>query len=219
MGLVGDCIPREQSMPTCTKCHTTDTPCWREGPEGARTLCNACGIRWKRLMGRTKRPAKRANNIHQMGRNMSGPTKPEKKVTTKVDALQRTHNSHRTRSISLPPEDTSVLSARQIMSMNQNQLLECILSRLDELEGSQNRTSLQVRVLAGRLTCSDDPADTAILDPETSTEYLKNQYEETLEQELDVMMNGDGENEAWLLATMRRGTPVTQIPFEQLKRS
>ena len=150
---------------------------------------------------------------------MSGPTKPEKKISSKVNPVQRAHNSHRTRSISLPPEDTSVLSARQIMSMNQNQLLECILSRLDELESSQSRTSLQVRVLTGRLTCADDPADLAILDPNTSTDILKNQYEETLEQELDVMMNGDGENEAWLLATMRRGTPVTQIPFEQLKRS
>ncbi|ORE15371.1 SET domain-containing protein [Rhizopus microsporus] len=30
----------------CTDCHTVDTPQWRRGPHGYRTLCNACGLRW-----------------------------------------------------------------------------------------------------------------------------------------------------------------------------
>lgn len=29
----------------CHSCHTTETPEWRRGPDGARTLCNACGLR------------------------------------------------------------------------------------------------------------------------------------------------------------------------------
>ncbi|GAN03346.1 hypothetical protein MAM1_0039d02799 [Mucor ambiguus] len=29
----------------CHSCNTTDTPEWRRGPDGARTLCNACGLR------------------------------------------------------------------------------------------------------------------------------------------------------------------------------
>ncbi|ORY91123.1 GATA zinc finger-domain-containing protein, partial [Syncephalastrum racemosum] len=29
----------------CHSCHTTQTPEWRRGPDGARTLCNACGLR------------------------------------------------------------------------------------------------------------------------------------------------------------------------------
>jgi uncharacterized Zn finger protein len=28
----------------CERCGTTDTPEWRKGPNGARTLCNACGL-------------------------------------------------------------------------------------------------------------------------------------------------------------------------------
>ncbi|CAD7703138.1 unnamed protein product [Ostreobium quekettii] len=32
----------------CTKCGTTRTPQWREGPEGPKTLCNACGVRLSR---------------------------------------------------------------------------------------------------------------------------------------------------------------------------
>ncbi|WCJ22281.1 GATA transcription factor 15 [Euphorbia peplus] len=33
---------------TCTDCHTTKTPCWRSGPAGPKTLCNACGIRHRK---------------------------------------------------------------------------------------------------------------------------------------------------------------------------
>ena len=29
----------------CHSCNRTETPEWRRGPDGARTLCNACGLR------------------------------------------------------------------------------------------------------------------------------------------------------------------------------
>ncbi|KAK4534808.1 hypothetical protein CDCA_CDCA03G0833 [Cyanidium caldarium] len=32
----------------CVSCSTTDTPLWRAGPTGAKTLCNACGVKWKK---------------------------------------------------------------------------------------------------------------------------------------------------------------------------
>ncbi|KAJ6319909.1 hypothetical protein OIU78_015332 [Salix suchowensis] len=32
----------------CMDCQTTRTPCWRGGPAGPRTLCNACGIRQRK---------------------------------------------------------------------------------------------------------------------------------------------------------------------------
>ncbi|KAF2073969.1 hypothetical protein CYY_004714 [Polysphondylium violaceum] len=31
----------------CLNCKTSDTPEWRRGPQGAKTLCNACGIRYR----------------------------------------------------------------------------------------------------------------------------------------------------------------------------
>ncbi|KAF8116232.1 hypothetical protein N665_0020s0084 [Sinapis alba] len=31
----------------CTHCETTETPQWREGPSGPKTLCNACGVRYR----------------------------------------------------------------------------------------------------------------------------------------------------------------------------
>ncbi|GAQ08388.1 cutinase gene palindrome-binding protein [Aspergillus lentulus] len=30
----------------CTDCGTSDSPEWRKGPDGPKTLCNACGLRW-----------------------------------------------------------------------------------------------------------------------------------------------------------------------------
>jgi hypothetical protein len=31
----------------CTHCEITETPQWRAGPNGPKTLCNACGVRYK----------------------------------------------------------------------------------------------------------------------------------------------------------------------------
>lgn len=32
----------------CVHCHNTETPLWRAGPDGPKTLCNACGVRYKK---------------------------------------------------------------------------------------------------------------------------------------------------------------------------
>ena len=32
----------------CKNCGAHQTPQWRCGPEGPRTLCNACGVRYKK---------------------------------------------------------------------------------------------------------------------------------------------------------------------------
>ncbi|XVF59728.1 hypothetical protein PTKIN_Ptkin07bG0299000 [Pterospermum kingtungense] len=36
-----------QPMHRCSHCGVTKTPQWRAGPMGAKTLCNACGVRFK----------------------------------------------------------------------------------------------------------------------------------------------------------------------------
>jgi len=33
--------------PQCSECNTMETTKWRTGPQGRRTLCDECGIRWK----------------------------------------------------------------------------------------------------------------------------------------------------------------------------
>ncbi|KAJ7766816.1 white collar 2 type of transcription factor [Mycena metata] len=37
-------LPNEQHV--CITCGRTDSPEWRKGPLGPKTLCNACGLRW-----------------------------------------------------------------------------------------------------------------------------------------------------------------------------
>ncbi|RLN29443.1 GATA transcription factor 23-like [Panicum miliaceum] len=38
----------EPGRPCCVECRTTATPMWRGGPTGPRSLCNACGIRYRK---------------------------------------------------------------------------------------------------------------------------------------------------------------------------
>ncbi|KAE8450621.1 hypothetical protein EG329_005965 [Mollisiaceae sp. DMI_Dod_QoI] len=42
----------------CTDCGTLDSPEWRKGPSGPKTLCNACGLRW------AKKEKKKSGPIH-----------------------------------------------------------------------------------------------------------------------------------------------------------
>ncbi|KAL5511317.1 WC2 [Sanghuangporus vaninii] len=37
----------------CVTCGRTDSPEWRKGPRGPKTLCNACGLRWAKRSKRT----------------------------------------------------------------------------------------------------------------------------------------------------------------------
>lgn len=41
----------------CTDCGTLDSPEWRKGPNGPKTLCNACGLRWAKK-------EKKRHNVH-----------------------------------------------------------------------------------------------------------------------------------------------------------
>lgn len=44
----------------CTDCGTLDSPEWRKGPSGPKTLCNACGLRW------AKKEKKRNSALHKV---------------------------------------------------------------------------------------------------------------------------------------------------------
>ncbi|KAK2977707.1 hypothetical protein RJ640_013725 [Escallonia rubra] len=49
-----------ENQRSCSDCKTTKTPLWRIGPAGPKTLCNACGIRFRKnrktVMGLKKEP-------------------------------------------------------------------------------------------------------------------------------------------------------------------
>lgn len=45
---------RKKPPTVCTECRTTETPEWRRGPDGPRTLCNACGLRYAKRKRRRR---------------------------------------------------------------------------------------------------------------------------------------------------------------------
>ncbi|KAA8536775.1 hypothetical protein F0562_029253 [Nyssa sinensis] len=38
----------DETKKCCADCKTTKTPLWRVGPSGPKSLCNACGIRYRK---------------------------------------------------------------------------------------------------------------------------------------------------------------------------
>ncbi|CAI7630068.1 unnamed protein product [Penicillium discolor] len=44
----GDRRKRLKAQHVCSDCGTADSPEWRKGPNGPKTLCNACGLRWSK---------------------------------------------------------------------------------------------------------------------------------------------------------------------------
>lgn len=46
----------------CANCDTTSTPLWRNGPKGPKSLCNACGIRFKKEERRASAAAAAASS-------------------------------------------------------------------------------------------------------------------------------------------------------------
>ncbi|OAL44461.1 hypothetical protein IQ07DRAFT_577911 [Pyrenochaeta sp. DS3sAY3a] len=44
------------NLHVCVDCGTNSSPEWRRGPRGAKTLCNACGLRWTKLNSNRRTP-------------------------------------------------------------------------------------------------------------------------------------------------------------------
>ncbi|KAJ5086705.1 transcriptional regulator family: GATA type zinc finger [Penicillium alfredii] len=53
----GDRRKRLKSQHVCGDCGTADSPEWRKGPGGPKTLCNACGLRWSKKEKRRQESA------------------------------------------------------------------------------------------------------------------------------------------------------------------
>lgn len=54
----------------CHSCNRAETPEWRRGPDGARTLCNACGLHYAKLtrkMGANKAAVMTGSNLRPKG--------------------------------------------------------------------------------------------------------------------------------------------------------
>jgi hypothetical protein len=59
---------------TCQSCGATETPEWRRGPEGPRTLCNACGLHFAKVVKKRKAEEERQTTV------------PKRRVSTGQDS-------------------------------------------------------------------------------------------------------------------------------------
>lgn len=57
----------QMGLNQCEHCGSTNTPLWRSGPSGPKSLCNACGLRWTK------------GTLRVNGKN--GPSSPARKIT------------------------------------------------------------------------------------------------------------------------------------------
>ncbi|KAG0482996.1 hypothetical protein HPP92_011080 [Vanilla planifolia] len=70
-------------LKSCTDCRTTRTPLWRSGPSGPKSLCNACGIRYRK---------KRRAVMGLKDRKVAGGTK-ERRSDSKSDGSNKKKSS------------------------------------------------------------------------------------------------------------------------------
>lgn len=71
---------------TCSDCNTTKTPLWRSGPQGPKSLCNACGIRQRKARRAMAAAAAAAND-----------TAFEKETTPPLVIKTKKHNKLKTK--------------------------------------------------------------------------------------------------------------------------
>ncbi|KAF9109909.1 hypothetical protein BGX27_007012 [Mortierella sp. AM989] len=72
---------RTQPPGRCLSCDSSDTPEWRRGPDGARTLCNACGLHYAKLL-------KRQNGMGSQQLSSGPPMKKGLPNIARMDQLQ-----------------------------------------------------------------------------------------------------------------------------------
>ena len=61
-----DSVQKAAPPGRCHSCNRAETPEWRRGPDGARTLCNACGLHYAKLtrkMGVSKAASMAGSNL------------------------------------------------------------------------------------------------------------------------------------------------------------
>jgi len=62
----------------CEFCHTIQTPEWRSGPNGKKTLCNRCGIRFSKLKKKMGNAPVELSDLHKTQKSKSPTNKPRK---------------------------------------------------------------------------------------------------------------------------------------------
>lgn len=108
---------RVQSPLQCVHCHTTETPLWRAGPSGPKTLCNACGVRWKKtgsVIPRAKRaPSSSPSTINKTSSGV------RKRPRVNADNHHSPSNNHNNTTANNAPSVTTTPSKNEVAHQQQ----------------------------------------------------------------------------------------------------
>ncbi|KAF5743196.1 putative GATA type zinc finger transcription factor family protein [Tripterygium wilfordii] len=96
----------------CADCNTTTTPLWRTGPQGPKSLCNACGIR--------QRKARRAAAAETNSPSAKAKTSKHKKSS-------KTHVSLQCKKQNRPPDHHQSQNKNLWLSLSRNSTFQTVL--------------------------------------------------------------------------------------------
>jgi len=68
--ILTDFLQRAAPPGRCHSCNRNETPEWRRGPDGARTLCNACGLHYAKLTRKQNMKQNQGSGGSQGGSSM-----------------------------------------------------------------------------------------------------------------------------------------------------
>lgn len=90
----------------CANCHTRSTPEWRRGPSGQRDLCNSCGLRWAKQVGRVS-----PRTSSRGGGNKEDSQSRKSNSPSHQSPLQRELSLEGRAGIKLPPSNQAAASS------------------------------------------------------------------------------------------------------------
>jgi hypothetical protein len=94
----------------CKECGTTDTPSWRRGADGARTLCNACGLKFLRDFRKDARLKGEIEPAHLVARPLAHPIPPKKRRVSSLSSSSTSllhHDVPADSSAAIPHDDVA----------------------------------------------------------------------------------------------------------------
>lgn len=138
---------------SCANCNAVNTPLWRTGENG-KTLCNKCGLYWKR--NGTHRPLK----LDRTKRNAADPTRP-------VVAKRRNSISKKAKLENIDP------AAFQALQEQQQAALQSLFQQQQQLQ--QHELGIEVP--------ATNPAATSLMESLLQQQQQQNQLLQTLAQQ------------------------------------
>lgn len=81
---------RNNAPRVCVDCKTTKTPLWRSGPQGPKSLCNACGIRYRKA----RRALSAFGNSDHIAATACNSTSPKRKQADNREERAEKFNVH-----------------------------------------------------------------------------------------------------------------------------